>query len=297
VKTCIIFNPTARGEKASQFRSFLEDIAGQAACKPTTGPGAATELARDAVSEGFENIVAAGGDGTVNEVLNGLATAKDGLRKCRFGILPLGTINVFAKELNIPEQAEAAWQTILDGNERTVDLPYAEQQIEGKTERRYFAQLAGAGLDAEAISLVDWESKKRFRQFAYIYAGLRAFFRPQHQIEAKGAEHDEKGELVLIGNGKFYGGRLPVFPTASLEDGRFDVCVFPKISLFTVTRFVFWLCLGRLWAPHSPMKYFQTDRLSLTSTTGAKFEVEGDLAGPLPAEIGIRARALRVICP
>ena len=80
-------------------------------------------------------------------------------------------------------------------------------------------------------------------------------------------------------------------------DGKIDVCVFPEISFFTVTRFVFWLCLGRLWAPKSPTKYFQTDRLSLTSTTGAKFELEGDLAGKLPVEIGIRPQALRVICP
>lgn len=293
MKTCIIFNPTARGEKASQFRSFLEDIAGQADCKPTTGPGAAIQLARDAVNEGFENIIAAGGDGTVNEVLNGLATAEDGLEKCRLGILPLGTINVFAKELKLPERAGDAWRTILNGKECRVDLPYAEQD----GERRYFAQLAGAGLDAEAISLVDWESKKRFRQFAYIYAGLSAFFRLQHQILAKAGERSEQGELVLIGNGKFYGGRLPVFPDANLRDGQLDVCVFPKISFFTVSRFVFWLCLGRLWSPKSPMKYFQTDQLALTSTTGAKFELEGDLAGKLPVEIGIRPQALRVICP
>lgn len=296
MKTCIIFNPAARGEKARDFRDFLERIEGNVAFKPTWAPGAATELARSAVTEGFDNVVAAGGDGTLNEVLNGLAEAENGLRKTRLGVLPLGTVNVFAKELAIPEQAERAWETVLAGHEKTIDLAYAEWVEDGKTRRRHFAQLAGAGLDAEAIALVDWESKRKYRQLAYVWAGIRALLRPQMKIVARIGGTERTGELVLVGNGRFYGGKLPIFPEASLTDGKLDVCVFPDVKPWTAAWFGLWLCLGRFQLP-PPMHYLQADTLELTSTTGARFELEGDLIGPLPVRMGVRPAALRVIVP
>jgi diacylglycerol kinase (ATP) len=296
LKTCIIFNPAARGEKARGFRGFLEEIGGEVAFKPTWAPGAATELAKSAIEEGFENIVAAGGDGTLNEVLNGLAEADGGLEKARLGVLPLGTVNVFAKELGIPETAPAAWQTVLHGEERTIDLPYADWTVDGKSQRRHFAQLAGAGLDAEAIALVDWESKRRFRQLAYVYAGIRALLRPQMKITAKSGDSEKSGELVLVGNGRFYGGKLPIFPEASLTDGKLDVCVFPDVRPWTAAWFGLWLCLGRFQLP-APVHYLQAETLELTTTTGARFELEGDLIGPLPVNMGVLPKALRVIVP
>lgn len=297
MKTCIIFNPAARGEKARKFRTFLESVGDGVSFKPTWAPGAATELARAAVAEGFDKIVAAGGDGTLNEVLNGIGEAEEGFRKVCLGVLPLGTINVFAKELGIPENPIEAWKTVLQGNERTVDLPYAELTVDGEHRRRYFAQLAGAGLDAEAIALVDWQAKRRYRQLAYVFAGFRALMRPQHRIEVRHGANSTTGELVLIGNGKFYGGRLRVFPAADLEDGRLDVCVFPPIGIFMALRFAYWLAVGRSGSPPPPIEHFQAERISLASATRAKFEVEGDLAGSLPVEIGIRPKALRVLGP
>lgn len=296
VKTCVIFNPAARGEKARSFRGFLEKIAGNAAFKPTWAAGAATELARNAVEEGFENIVAAGGDGTLNEVLNGIAETREGLAKTRLGVLPLGTVNVFAKELRIPEDPQKAWETILAGAERTIDLPFADWTEDGAPKRRYFAQLAGAGLDAEAIALVDWESKRRFRQLAYVFAGLRALLRPQHKITATSGDFSQTGELILIGNGRYYGGKLPIFPEANLTDGKIDVCVFPKVNLLTAARFAFWLCMGHSRRP-APVHFLQSETVELTSPTGAQFELEGDLVGKLPVRLGVLAKALRMIVP
>ena len=161
MRTCVIFNPTARGEKAQRFRRHLDAIGAQCTLKLTTAAGDARRLAAEAVAEGFEVIVAAGGDGTLNEVLNGLGDAPDGFERARLGVLPLGTVNVFARELAIPTRLELAWQAIGQGREMRIDLPRVEYQVQGKPQRRYFAQLAGAGLDARAIELVQWELKKR----------------------------------------------------------------------------------------------------------------------------------------
>jgi diacylglycerol kinase (ATP) len=157
VRVCIIFNPTARGDKARHFRKHLSEFAGGVALKPTQAPGDGRRLAAEAVRDGFDTLVAAGGDGTVNEVLNGIAEAPEGFARARLAVLPLGTVNVFARELGLPLRLLPAWQAFLTGSERRIDVPFAEfTAADGSRQRRHFVQLAGAGLDARAISV--WRS-------------------------------------------------------------------------------------------------------------------------------------------
>src|SRR6185312_14114992 len=101
MKACIIFNPAARGEKAERFRHQVHQICSGVALKLTTEPGAARALASEAVREGFDTIIAAGGDGTVNEVLNGIGNEPEGYQRARLATIPLGTVNVFAREIGM----------------------------------------------------------------------------------------------------------------------------------------------------------------------------------------------------
>src|SRR5262245_5046605 len=112
MKACVIFNPAARGEKAEQFRSHLAALSTRVGLKPTYAPGTGRALASEAVREGYEVVVAAGGDGTLNEVVNGIGDSPEGFQRVRLGVLPLGTINVFARELRLPMTFEGAWQVI-----------------------------------------------------------------------------------------------------------------------------------------------------------------------------------------
>src|SRR5688572_9363073 len=143
MKTCVIFNPVARGDKARHFQTHLSEVAHDAALKPTQGPGDGRRLGSEAVREGFDTIVAAGGDGTLNEVLNGIA-AGNGFGRVRLGVLPMGTANVFAKELRLPTDFSAVWPIIQQGRTLLMDVPWADYLVEGAAQRRYFAQLAGA---------------------------------------------------------------------------------------------------------------------------------------------------------
>ena len=208
MRTCVIFNPTARGEKARRLRRDLEAIGPEATLKLTSAAGDARRLAAEAVREGFEVVVAAGGDGTLNEVLNGLGDAPDGFERARLGVLPLGTVNVFAQELAIPSKLELAWQIVRQGRETRLDLPCVEYRAnaDDSGQRHYFAQLAGAGLDARAIQLVKWQVKKAVGPLAYVLAGLHAVLGAPSKIMAVGPGHSATGELVLIGNGRLYGG-------------------------------------------------------------------------------------------
>src|ERR1044071_4957836 len=195
MKTCVIFNPAARGDKARNLRAHLSDVAKDAALKPTQCPGDARRLGAEAGREGFEPIVAAGGDGTLNEVLNGIADA-DGFKHARLGLLPLGTVNVFAKELKLPQDFTGAWRAIQTGNEMIIDAPWANYIIAGQAQRRYFAQMAGAGLDSRAVDLVNWELKKRIGYLAYVVAGLQALCEQLPPIEVSNGRKAASGQMV-----------------------------------------------------------------------------------------------------
>lgn len=294
---CVIFNPTARGDKARYFRRQFDAIATECALKPTRARGDATRLATAAMAEGFTTIVAGGGDGTINEVANGIASAPDGLHKVRLGILPLGTVNVLAKELAIPTDVSCAWEIIRRGRERRVDLPWMEFAGANGIERRAFVILAGAGLDARAVEMVKWGEKKRLGTLAYIIAGWRALNEARTPMRITcGDKVIESAELVLFGNGRYYGGRLPFFPKARMDDGRLDVCVFTRFQRRRFLVYVWALLTGRL-GELKGAHYFQTDSLALTSAMRVPVELDGDAVGHLPAKIGIQPQALRIIVP
>ena len=296
MRTCVIFNPTARGEKARRFRRHLDAIGAESTLKLTAAAGDARRLAAEAVGEGFEVIVAAGGDGTLNEVLNGMCDAPDGFERARLGVLPLGTVNVFARELALPAKLDAAWAAIRQGRETRIDLPSVEYRANETRERRYFAQMAGAGLDARAIELVEWQLKKKIGPLAYIVAGLKAMAGAQSQITVAGGGHSETGELVLIGNGRLYGGQYRLFPQADLRDGLLEVCVFPRVTWLTLVRCGPSLLL-RGTLPAAAVRTFQGDTLTLSSPSPTPLEADGELIGHLPAKFALQRTRLRVIVP
>jgi diacylglycerol kinase (ATP) len=296
VHVCVIFNPAARGNKARHFRQHLGDMAGDCAFKATAAAGDARRLARESVAEGFDLIVAAGGDGTANEVLNGIGDAPDGFEKARLGVLPLGTVNVFARELKIPLRLKSAWEILRRGHELKIDLPRVEFSANGKTERRYFVQLAGAGLDARAIELVSWQLKKKAGPLAYVVAGLQALAEKQSKIIVRANGKILEGELALIGNGKFYGGSIAIFPQADLHDGLLDVCVLPRVNLAALLR-----CAPKFLTskklPEKLVQRISAEKFELTSETPVAFELDGEWVGHLPATFSVERQKLRVAVP
>ena len=296
MRICVIFNPTAKGDKARRFRRHLDRIGQEATLKLTDGPNHARDLAAEAVREGFGLIVAAGGDGTLNEVLNGIADEPDGCERTRLGVLPLGTVNVFARELAIPLRFAAGWETIQGGRERWIDLGCVEFSGASGGGRRYFSQLAGAGLDARAVELVDWGTKKKVGYLAYVLAGLRALRQPPAKITVTTDDFETTGQSVVLGNGQLYGGNFRVFPDADLGDGLLDVCVFPRFGWATL----FWCTprvLTRRTLPPRAVRRLQAPAVTLSSTAAVPVQVDGELVGHLPATFSVARQSLRVIVP
>lgn len=293
----LVFNPAARGEQADRLRRRLGLLGADCTLRPTTGAGSARALAMEAVRAKAEIVVAAGGDGTVGEVVDGLASEPGGLERTRLGILPIGTVNVFARALDVPLVFDRAWETIRGGTERRLDLPFAEIAGPGGVRhRRHFAQLAGGGMDARAIELTSLRLKKRTGAIAYLVAAMRAWIEPGPRVVAEADGRVADGSVVIVGNGRFYGGSLPFFPSAQPDDGLLDVAIFPRVTPLTGLRAAWSAATGSDAVSRGAIAW-QTGSLRLRSEGRAPLQLDGELVGELPATIGIRPGVLRVLVP
>jgi diacylglycerol kinase (ATP) len=283
--TLVILNPAARGARARRQRTRVESVARGSVICETSRSGEAEALARRAAQEGFERIVAAGGDGTIHEVVNGLAGSNAAL-----GLLPIGTMNVFATELGLPiHSLGLCWNIIKGGNTRLVDLPGAN----GK----HFAQLAGVGLDAQVVKETSLVLKRSFGPLSYLIhaAQIAARVPPRLFIESENASIDE-GSFVLVGNGRFYGGPFPFFKQAVIDDGLLDVVAFKRLGYLEIIKYL----QNVLFSSEirtSEVEYFQTRQLRVSSDQMVPVELDGELVGNCPVEFSVKKRALRVLVP
>lgn len=284
-KILVILNPAARGERAKTLRESIERLSHRIVIRETRKPGDAEALAERAVQQGVKTVIAAGGDGTVNEVVNGIAEAD-----VTFGVLPVGTMNVFALELGIEgTDLRRAWSVIERGETREIDLPMGNGE--------YFVQLAGVGLDAEVVRQTTPDFKKALGPVSYVLSLAQVAARKPPRIVVTAADGVvREGSFVLVGNGRFYGGPLVLFRGAKLDDGLLDVVVFKNQSHWDLMRYLQAILFGN----HHELpdvEYFQTSSLEVTSDQEVPVELDGEMAGFVPFKFGFASRRLRVLAP
>ncbi len=284
--TVVILNPRAGGlETARDWQDRVESIVGAWPIRVTSHASEAEALTRRAVEEGFRRIVAAGGDGTVNQVVNGIGGSNAAL-----GILPIGTVNVFAMELGLPlNDLQLCRDVIEAGNMRLVDLPSAN--------KKYFVQLGGVGLDAQAVKETSLAFKRSLGPLSYLISAAQIAARqpPNLFIELENASARE-GSFVLIGNGRFYGGPFPFFKQAVIDDGLLDVVVFKRLGYLEIIKYLHDVVFSSdIRVPE--IEYFQARRLRVTSKQDVPLELDGELAGHCPVDFQMHEKALRVLAP
>ena len=282
----VILNPFAGNlETVRDWHERVESIVRGLPIRITSHAGEAEALARNAVEEGFERVIAAGGDGTVNHVANGIAGSKAAL-----GILPMGTINVFAMELGLPSNdLERCWEIVQAGNTRLVDLPSAN----GK----YFVQLGGIGLDAQAVKETTLAFKRSLGPLSYLISAAHIAARqpPKLFIESDDAAVRE-GSFVLVGNGRLYGGPFPFFKQAAVDDGLLDVVVFKRLGFLEILKYLHDVVFSSdIRVPE--VEYFQTRQLRVSSQQDVPVELDGELAGNCPVDFRMHEKALPVLSP
>ncbi len=280
-RTLVVLNPAAGQQDPLRVRRL---IGGAFAVRgasfdlaETTGAGDAERLAANAVARGYRMVAAAGGDGTIAEVITGLAGTTVPL-----GIIPQGTGNQLAGNLGIPTDIERAVDTIVNGATIPVDLG----QLEGG---RFFALMTGAGWDAEMIAGTSRELKDRWGFAAYLYAGLRQTLSlpsAEFRITADDMEFNLRAATVIIANaGQLVYELLPldlrIGPGVSFHDGLLDVCVFAPRTLTDVAA-VMWRVALRRYVGDERMIYLQAREIRVESDPPMVTQVDGELLGETP---------------
>ena len=291
MRTCILMNPKAGS--AAQGATLREAVAGRAdtIIRETRQPGEARELAAAMLRAGYELIVAAGGDGTVNEVVNGLAAAS---AHATLGIIPLGTGNDLARTLAIPSDPREALALLTRGPVRVIDL----MTIESADATVYGINVAAGGFSGQVGEALTEELKATWGPLAYLIGAARVL--PDLTgYETTIAWEDGPPERVealnvVVANGRTVGGGIPVAPSANPEDGRLDVVVVRYGSAVELMGVAARLLAGNYLASERVF-HRQVRRVRITSRPGMWFNVDGELLTNEPVTISVLPQALPVV--
>lgn len=290
----IIANPAANSTRAIAEIERIKNLSPVPVLHLTDGIGSAKLIAQKLAAEGHPIIVAAGGDGTVNEVINGLAQYRlENPHESSYailGILPVGTMNVMACEMGLPaRQLEANWEIIHSGNSCVIDLWQANDY--------FFAQLAGVGFDAEIVQQTTWEMKKRYGPLSYAISAAQVLTQEAIMLSVEIENRPPMyGPIVLIGNGKHYGGPVPVFRDASNTDGLLDVLIFHGRGPLEVMQLLQAIATND-YTECGDVDYLQVPSLRVSSSVPVPFQLDGELGASTPVEFKLAPFRLRVVCP
>ena len=255
--------------------------------RETQGVGDATRLAGEAVEQGRDLVCVIGGDGTVNEAINGLAGAGVPL-----AIVPTGTVNVLAMELGIPLEPPDAVKLLEVGAVSWIDLGLAGE--------RYFGLMAGVGMDAAVVASLNPVMKKAFKEAAFAVQGVANYLTKEEPlIRVTTDERTVEGYFAVFGNSSNYGGGFGITPLADMRDGLLDVCVLKDKSLLS-TIWYWTAALINAHIRHPKVEYFRTERAEIVTVEEGKevlVQTDGEMAGKLPLTCRVVPRSLRVIVP
>ncbi len=288
----IIYNPTS-GREA--FRKHLGEVlekfevAGyETSCHATTCEGDATEAAKHAVERGFDVIVAAGGDGTLNEVVAGVSSFD---KRPKIGLIPTGTTNDFARALRIPRDIDAAVDIIVRGETIPVDV--------GLMNNRHFINIAGGGRMTELTYDVPSKLKTVLGQLAYYLKGvemLPSIHSSHMRIEYDGQVFDDEAMMFLVGLTNSIGGFEKLAPNSSINDGKFTLLILKKCNIAEFIRIVSLAIRGEHLG--DPLVISSAaEKITVTSSEEVLLNLDGEYGGVLPATFQNLYRHIDMFAP
>jgi len=298
----LIVNPAAGEGRAGRLRPWLNErlrFAGSGArLVETRAPGHARELALHAAERGHDRVVAVGGDGTVQEVVNGLMEAGSGLS---MGILAGGSGNDLARSLRLPHRASDALSMALGEETTRIDVALAVRGSGETAKLRWFAAAGGIGFDAQVAAAMAGRRRPWQRgRLGYGLSTLRELLRFRNRqvrlaLETPDgeAEIDRRVLFVAVANGRYYGGGMDICPDASLSDGLLDLCVVGDISRIEAVRQLPGLYRGR-HVNHPAVELVRATSVQIEGERGTLVHLDGEPFGALPLRIDLVPLALSV---
>lgn len=285
----LIFNPASgrgrsKSEQLPELGKQLEDHGIEAEPSPTDAPGHATELAREAADRQFDAVIVWGGDGTLNEVAAGLLGCP-----MPVGLIPGGSVNVFARATGIPLRLKKACAALARSQPYRIPV--------GMAAGRPFLLMAGIGIDAEVVRQLNPEFKKRLGKLGFWlkgFAQLASYSYRPFVVRADGKEY--QATSVIAGKLRFYGGRYVITPAAHLEEPFLDVVLFQGRGAIAYLRYLVGV-LGRFHLRFRDVVSIKTSRFEVESSSPVYYQIDGELGGKAPVTVGVRPAALTVLLP
>jgi diacylglycerol kinase (ATP) len=299
----LIHNPNAgnggggRRRLLDEARRILSRGGIEVDFQETRGPGDATAIAQRAAAERRQLVIACGGDGTLNEIVNGLATEQNGHR-VPLALLPGGTANVLAKEIDLPWDIPAAAEKLLQAEVKEIALGLATP-LKEPAKARYFLSVAGAGPDGTIVYSIDLELKARVGILAYWWQGAREIFRykyPHFRVVTGKEKLDVS--LVVVGRTKHYGGPFRITDEADLYADEFELMGLTTRSGLRYLSYLPTLWAGKLRGTQG-VHYWKAKSIACEplNSNPVYAQVDGEPLARLPVEFKIVPRALKLLVP
>lgn len=288
----IIYNPTSGKE---QFKRYLPEVLQkleeggyEASCHATTCQGDATHAAMEAARRNFEVVIAAGGDGTINEVVTGLSQVEN---PPKLGLIPTGTTNDFARAMGISRNVPEAIDVVLEDNPVPIDI--------GNVNDKYFINIAAAGMFTEISYEAPSKLKTAFGELAYFLKGIEKLpsMHPVHvEIEYDGKEFSGEIMMFFISNSNSVGGFEKIAPIASVNDGLFDLILIKKGNIAELFNVATKIVSGK-HVNHPLVSYVQASRIKVKASEEMSINLDGEYGGVTPAEFINMHNHLKVFIP
>ena len=290
MRLLVIYNPVSgRGRSRRLFEKVIDHLEAWG-CHlrviETAAAGDAEMWLRRLHVRSYDRVVIAGGDGTINEAVNGLA---DGNADCPLAIIPTGTANVLACEMGLPVNADIIARTIVCGKAVPVAL--------GMADSRYFILMAGAGFDAHVVAGVSPTQKARLGKLAYVLSSFRTFFSyrfPRYRVTVDDRVFEVAS--VIVTNACHYAGPYVIAPTARLQAARLHICLFERSGRLAAFKYGLGLLLGRL-PRMSGFTIVEGKRIQIAGPPLDPVQIDGDLSALLPLDIRMLNEAIDLVVP
>jgi len=300
LKTELIINLTAGGGKPrphlKTIFKYLKENGFNFKVSYTSHHGEAIELAQKAADKGIELIVSVGGDGTVNEIVNGIMQSKN---NPALGIIPLGWANDFIKSVNIPPDITQACKILVQGKTKEIDVGIINEKI-------YFANICGIGFDAEVAQLANQMKDRHpnwriLSAFVYTFSTIKKLLSPFrcHNVKIKIDEQEIQSKIlfIAISNGKIYGGRFKITPEAILDDGLLEICLVEEMGRFKYLSIIPKVFKGT----HGSIKgisFYKAKEIIVQSSELILAQVSGEvIEGQKKFTITLQPKRLKLIVP
>ncbi len=291
MKTCLIFNPQAG--TAARIKDFLLHLTGPQRCelRPTSLDYGAADIAQEAVSEGFDRLLVAGGDGTISQAVNGIAPHFEAIE---LAILPFGTGNDLARSLGIGADAiDQACEAAFGFRTERIDVI----RVEADGETSWCANVAHGGLGGRVAADVQTPDKQRWGSLAYWMTSVSRMIDLQEfeiRLELDQQQINTRTVGVAVANGRYVGGGFPISPRAFLNDGLLDVTTVPVLPPVELMAAGLNFSLGREYR-EDRIRHYRSRRVHLSAVPAMSFSVDGEVVRPFDATFEVVPQSLRVI--